>query len=142
MPTPGTVVIFIELLVMHSHFDPVLNATLMVTREAMRVYMFHSREFRAQVISPFFRPHKPFDDINLDDIRSYFPPLRYLTDGESDSDTQLTSMVSLDSDPSEPSYPSYHVKSDTSEPSYPSVIRLTSNSSSSSVAPHHVPSLV
>ena len=75
----------------------------------------------------------------MDDIRPYFQPPRYSTDGDSDSNTHLTPIVSLDSDPSEPSYPSYHVETDPSKPSYPSVIRLTSYSSSSSAAPHHAP---
>ena len=39
-------VIFIEPPDLHWHFDPVLNASVMVARVAMRVYMFHSREFR------------------------------------------------------------------------------------------------
>ena len=108
----------------------------------MRVYMFHNREFRAPVMSSFFPPHQSFDDITLDDISPYFPPPRYLTDGESDSNTHLTPTVSLDSDPSEPSYPSYHVETDPSEPSHPSVIRLTSDSSSSSAASRHMPPLV
>ena len=79
-------------------------------------------------MSPFFHP--------------YFQPPRYPTDEESNSDTRLTSTVSLDSNLSEPSYPSYHVESDLSEPSHPSVICSTSNSSSSSIAPHHAPPLV
>ena len=137
MPTSGTVVIFIELSVMHWHFDLVLNASVVVARAAMRVYMFHSCEFRAPVMSPFFRPHQSFDDITLDDIRSYFPPPRYLIDGESDSDTQLTPTVSLDSDLSESSYSTYSVGSYRSEPSQPSVIHLTSNLSSSSANPYH-----
>ena len=45
--------------------------------------------------------------------------------------------ISLDSDHSEPSYLGYHVESDPSESSYPSVIRLTSDSSSSSAVPRH-----
>ena len=101
--------------------------------------MFHSREFRAPVMSPFFRPHQPFDDITLDDIRPYFPPLRYPTDGESNLNNHLMPTVSLDSDPSEPSYSSYHVETDPAEPYHPSVIRLTSNSFSSSVASCHTP---
>ena len=96
-----------------------LNASVMVMQAAMRVYMFYSREFCAPVMSPFFRAHQPFDDITLDDIRPYFQPPRYLTDGESDSDTRLTPTVSLDFDSSEPSYPSYHVESDPSEPFTP-----------------------
>ena len=75
----------------------------------------------------------------MDDIRPYFQPPRYPTDGDSNSDTRLTSTVSLDSDPSKPSYLSYHVETDLSEPSYPSMIRLTSDSSSSSAASRHVP---
>ena len=73
----------------------------------------------------------------MDDIRPYFQPLRYSIDGDFDSDTHLTLTVSLDSDPLEPSYPSYHVETDPSKPSHPFVIRLTSDSSSSSVASHH-----
>ena len=123
---------------MHWHFNLVLNASVMVVRAAIRVYMFHSRELHAPVMGLLFRPYQPYDDITLDDIHPYFLPPRYLTDGESDFDTRLTLMVSLDFDPSEPSYLSYHVESDPSEPSHPSVICLTSDSSSSSVAPHHV----
>ena len=130
----GTMVIFIELPDLHWHFDPVLNASVMVARAAMRVYII-----RAPVMSPFFHPHYPFDDITLDDICPYFLLLRYPTDGESDSDTCLTPIVSLDSDSSEPSYSSYHVESDLFEPSLSLVIRLTSDLSSSSVASRHVP---
>ena len=78
----------------------------------------------------------------MDDIHPYFQPPRYPIDGDSDSDTRLTLTVSLDSDPSEPSYLSYHVETDSSELSYPSVIRLTSDSSSSSATPRHTPPLV
>ena len=42
----------------------------------------------------------------------------------------------MESDPSEPSYPSYRVETDPSEPSFLSVIRLSSDSASSSAAPH------
>ena len=80
------VVIFIELPITYWHSDLVLNASVMVAQAAMRVYIFHSREFRALVISPFFRPHEPFKDITLDDVCPPLHPLRYLTDGESDSD--------------------------------------------------------
>ena len=76
----------------------------------------------------------------MDDIHPYFPPPRYPTNDETDSDTRLTPTASVDLDPSEPSYLSYHVEMDPSEPSFPSVIRLSSNSaSSSSVAPHRTP---
>ena len=75
----------------------------------------------------------------MDDIRPYFQPPRYPTDGDSNSDTCLTPIVSLDFNPSEPSYLSYHVETDPSKPSYPSMIRLTSDSSSSSAAPRHTP---
>ena len=75
----------------------------------------------------------------MDNICSFFQQPRYPTDGDFDSDTRLTPTVSLDSDPSEPSYLSYHVETDLSEPSYSSVIRLTSDSSSSSAAPSHTP---
>ena len=96
--------------------------------------MFHGREFCAPVMSSFFRPHQSFDNITLDDIRPYFLPPRYLINGEFDLDTRLMLTVSLDSNPSEPSYLSYHVESDPFEPSCPSVVRLTSDSSSSSAA--------
>ena len=101
--------------------------------------MSYGHEFHAPLMSPFFCPHQPFDDITLDDIRPYFPPPRYPTDGQFDSDTRLMLTVSLDSNPSEPSYPNYHAESNLSKPSYPSVIRLTSDSSSSSAAPRHIP---
>ena len=101
--------------------------------------MFHSREFRAPVMSPLFHLHQSFDDITLDDIRPYFLPLTYLTDGEFDSDTRLMPTISLDSDPLEPSYLSYHVESDPSKPSHPSVIGLTSNLSSFSTVPYNAP---
>ena len=115
MPASGIVVIFIELPVMYSHFNPVLNASVMVARATMRVYMFHSHEFYAPVMSLFFLPHQSFDDITLDDIRPYFSPPRCPTDGESNSDIQLTPTVSLDSDPSKLSYPTYSVGSNHSE---------------------------
>ena len=106
------------------------------------VYIFHNRPFQVLVMSPFFRPHQPYGEVTMDDIRPYFQPPRYPTDGDSDSDTRLTPTVSLDSDPSEPSYLSYHVETDSSELSYLSVIRLTSDSSSSSATPRHTPPLV
>ena len=83
----GIAVIFIEFSVMHWHFDPVLNASMMVARAAMRVYMFHSSQFHALVTSLFFCPHEPYDDITLDDVRPPFHPPMYPTNGESDSDT-------------------------------------------------------
>ena len=91
-------------------------------------------------MSPFFHPHQPYDEVTLDDICSYFPSPRYPIDRESNFDTRLTPIVSLDSDPSEPSYSSYRVEPDPSEPSYPSVIRLTSDSSTSSAVPRHISS--
>ena len=75
----------------------------------------------------------------MDDICPYFAPPRYPTDDESDSDTRLTLTALVESDPSEPSYPSYHVETDLSEPSFPSVIHLSSDSASSSIAPHRTP---
>ena len=93
-------------------------------------------------MSSFFRPHQPYDEVTLHDIRPYFQQLRYPIDRKSDSNTCLTPTVSLDFDPLESSHLSYHVESDLSEPSHPSVIRLTSDSSSSSAAPHHAPTLV
>ena len=98
--------------------------------------------FQTPVMSPFFRPHQSFGEVTLDDIRPYFQPPRYPIDNETDSNTRLTLIVSVDSDPSEPSYLSYHVETDPSEPSYRYVMRLTSDSSSSSVARHHTPPLI
>ena len=77
---------------------------------------------------------------SMDDIHPYFAPPRYPTDNESDSDARLTLTASVESDPSEPSYSSYHVETDPSEPSFQFMIRLSSNSaSSSSVAPRRTP---
>ena len=91
--------------------------------------MFHSRQFRAPVMSLFFCPHEPYVDVTLDDVHPRFHPPRYPTNGESDSDTWLTPTISVESNPLKSSYPTYSVESDPSEPSYPSV---TSNSSASS----------
>ena len=81
-----------------------LNASMMTMSAKMRVYIFHSRPFRASIMSPFFCSHKLFSDVTLEDIRLCFDPLRYLTDGESDSDTWLTLTISMESDPSKSSY--------------------------------------
>ena len=82
MPVLGTVVIFIKLPIMYWHFDAMLNASVMVAQVAMRVYMFHSREF-----------HAPIGEFKV-----------YPTNGESDSDTQLTLTFFVESYPSESSY--------------------------------------
>ena len=127
----GTVVIFIEFPTWRWGFDPVLNASVMSASAAMRVYIFHDHPFQTSVMSPFFRPHQLFGEVTLDDIRPYFALPRYPIDNESNSD------------PSEPSYPSYHVETDPSEPSFPSVVRLSSDSaSSSSAAPRRTPPVV
>ena len=97
--------IFVELSALHWHFDPVLNASMMIARAAMRVYMFHGHQFHAFVMSLFFCLHEPYDDITLDDVCPPFHPPMYSTDGESDSDTHLTSTYYVESDPLEPSYP-------------------------------------
>ena len=68
MPALGMVVIFIEFLVMHWHFIPVLNASMLTAQAAMRVYMFHSYQFRAPVMNLFFHPHEPYNDITLNDV--------------------------------------------------------------------------
>ena len=70
-------------------------------------------------MSLFFRPHELYDDVTLNDVSPPFHLPMYPTDGESDFDTRLV--------------PTYSVKSDSLEPLYPYVIRLTSDSSSSSV---------
>ena len=83
-------VIFIQFLVMHWHFDSVLNASMLIARAAKRIYMFHSRQFHALVMSPFFPLHEPYDDITLDDVCPPFHPSMYPTDEETDLDTCLT----------------------------------------------------
>ena len=132
MPASSTVVIFIEFPMMHWHFNPVLNASVLTIQTTMRIYRFHSRQFRAPVMSPFFCLHEPYDDITLDDVHPPFHPSRYPTDGESNSDTRLTPTISVESDPSESSYPTYSMGSYRLEPSQPSVICLSSDSSASS----------
>ena len=99
-----------------------LNASVMIAQAAIKVCMFHSRQFRALMMCSFFRPYEPFDDVTLDDIHLPFHPSMYPTDGESDSETGLT--------------PTYLVGSDPAKPTYPSVIWLTSDSSSSSAVIH------
>ena len=116
----GSVVIFVEFPLLHWHFDPMLNASIMIARVAMRVYMFHGHQFHAPVLSLFFGPYEPYEDITLDDVHPLFHPLMYLTDGESDSNTYLI--------------PTYSMKSDPSEPSYPFVMCLTFDSSSSTAS--------
>ena len=101
----GMVVIFVKFPVMHWHFDSVLNAFMLTAQATMRVYMFHSRQFCAPVMSPFFQPHKQFEDITTDDVRPPFHPPRYLMDGDSGSDTRLTLTASIEIDPSKSSYP-------------------------------------
>ena len=142
MPASGTMVIFIEFPIWRWCFNPVLNASVMSTSAAMRVYIFHDCLFQVPVMSPFFRPHQSYSEVTFDDIYPYFQSPRYPTDGKSNLDTRLTPTVSLYFDPLEPSYLSCHVESDPSEPSYPLVIHLTSYSSSSSAAPHHAPAPV
>ena len=150
MSTSGSVVIYIEFPIWRWRYDPVLNASVLSANASMRVYIFHDRQFQTPVRSPFFRPHQPFGEVTLDDIRPYFQPPRYPTDDdEMDSDARVTPTASVDSDPSEPSYPSYHVETDPSEPAYPtrsggshrssssqpSVVRLSSDTSASSAGP-------
>ena len=130
----GMVVIFIEFPVIHQHFDLVLNASVLIAQAAMRVYMFHRRQFHAPVMSSFFRPHEPFKDITMDDVCLPFHPPRHSTDREFDFDTQLTSIVSIESNLSKSSYPTYSVGSYCLEPSQPSVIQLFSDSSTSSTS--------
>ena len=91
----GTVLIFIEFPAWRWRFDPVLNALVMSTSAAMRVYIFHDRPFQTPVMSPFFRPHQPFGEVTMDDICPYFAPPRYPTNDESDSDTRLTPTASV-----------------------------------------------
>ena len=135
----GTVVIFIEFPAWRWWFNPMLNASVMFASATMRVYIFHDRLFQTPVMSLFFRPHQPFGEVTMDDIRPYFAPSRYPTNDENDSDTRLTPTASVELDPSEPSYLSYCVETDPSKPSFPSVIRLSSDLASSSAAPRHTP---
>ena len=116
MPSGG-MVIFVELSVLHWHFDSMLNASMMTARAAMRVYMFHGHQFYAPVMSQFFCPHETCKDITLDDVRPLFHPPMHPTNREFNSDTHLT--------------PTYFMESNPSEPSYPSMILLTSDSFSS-----------
>ena len=111
---------YIEFPVLHWHFDPVLNASVMTAHATMRVYMFHGYQFCSPVVNPFFYPHYPHEDITLDDVWPPFHPLMYSTNGESNSNTCLTPTCSIESDPS--------------EPMFPFVIYMTSNSSSSATS--------
>ena len=108
------VVIFIEFPTWRWRFDPVLNASLISASAAMKVYIFQDHSFQTPVMSPFFRPHQPFGEVTLDDIRPYFVPPRYPTVDESYSNTRLTPTASVESDPSELSYPIYCVETDPS----------------------------
>ena len=72
-------------------------------------------------MSMFFRPYDLYEDITLDDMRLPFHPPRYPTDEESN--------------PSKLSYSTYSMESYRSEPSHPFVIRLSSDSSASTVGP-------
>ena len=67
--------------------------------------MYHSRQFCTPIMSPFFHPYEPYDDINLDDVHPAFHPPMYPIDGESDYDTRLILTYSMESNPSKPSYP-------------------------------------
>ena len=53
----GNIIIFVEFLVLHWHFDSMLNTSVMTARTTMRVYIFHSRQFRSLVLSLFFCLH-------------------------------------------------------------------------------------
>ena len=77
MPASGSMAIYIEFSIWHWHFNPMLNASVMTMRAGIRVYIFHSHQFRAPVMSPFFGPHEPFDDVILDDIHPHFYSSRY-----------------------------------------------------------------
>ena len=83
-----------------------LNASMMVAGATIRVYMFHNHQL--PVMSPFFCPHEPFDDMALDDICPPFRLLRYPTDGEFNSNTRLTPTYFVESDPSKLTYPTYY----------------------------------
>ena len=100
-----------------------LNVFVLTARLAMKVYMFHDRQFCLSVTSPFFCPHDLYEDISMDAVQPPFYPLMYLADEESDSDTCLTPTYSIKSDPSKLTYPS--------KPTYPSVIHSTLDSSPS-----------
>ena len=111
-------VIYVEFHTWHWYFDLILNTTMLTAQVAMRVYIFHDRQFRSSVMSPFFGPHDPFNGINLDVVRPHFHPPMYPTDEETDFDPHLM--------------PRYTIESNPTELSYPSLIQLTSDTSSSS----------
>ena len=71
----------------------------------------------------------------MDDFHPLFHPPRYLTNEDSDSNTRLTPIASIETDPSESSYLTYSMGSYHSKPSQPLVIRLSSDSSASSASP-------
>ena len=123
MPS-GSMIIFVEFPVLHWHFGLVLNESMMAARAIIKVYMFHGYQFYSLVMSPFFHPHEPYDDITVHNVWSLFHPSMHPIDRESNSNTRLT--------------PTYSVEFDLLEVTFPSVIWSTSNSSSSaaSQAPH------
>ena len=96
-----------------------------MARAVIKVYMFHGRQFRLSVMSPFFCPHDLYEDITLDAVQPPFHPPMYPIDEEIDSDMHLT--------------PTYSIESDPSEPSYPSMIQLMSDSSPSTESWVHEP---
>ena len=71
----GNVNFYVEFPTCHWYFNPLLNATMLIARVVMRVYIFHDRHFSSSIISPFFCPHDPFDDITLAVVHPLFIPL-------------------------------------------------------------------
>ena len=98
-------IIYIEFLTWHWHFDSVLNAFVLTVQVAMRVYIFHGHQFRSSVMSPFFCPYDPYEDITLDAVRPPFHPWMHPTDKETDSDMHLMPMYTIEPGPLEPFYP-------------------------------------
>ena len=93
----GNVIIYVEFLVWHQHFDSMPNASLLTAHSAERVYVFHGCQFPSPVMSPFFHPHEPYEDITLDDVRPPFLSPMQPTDREDKSNTRLTLTYSLSS---------------------------------------------
>ena len=69
------------------------------------------------MMSSFFRPNDLYKEISMDVVRPSFHSLMYPTDEETNFDTRLTLMYSIESNPS--------------ESAYPVIIQLTSDSASS-----------
>ena len=97
-----SVLIFVEFPTWHWHFDLVLNATMVTAHATMQVYIFHDHHFGASVMSLFFNPHNPFDDIALFVVHPPFHLPMYLSNAKMDFDTYLMPMYNIESNPTDP----------------------------------------